>query len=347
MNYIFSCQESQLLVDGEDNDNNYYYDDDDDHSDFLKDYLASKLPTKITANKSGSEYVIEISFQSGNYDSYSKKKRRKTSRPLLKAVVLGEYHTWTDVGKLLFQYHLHEILQEDLSSHLWRFQTRERKSFDPDLPLLSPQSKNIISAGSELLFHYDEGSPTIIEVTIERIYTIPEESSLSDYPIQIDLISQDEKQIVKQRVESLATMHTTTTTAAAVRMDEAFPRLSKVLLGPPNGMDIGIRNAASSTWSWWGRVWGGENVSRFHCIEAFEPFTDIDEALLTFERGLEKQQTTDEARVNSSVHNNNYLNATVNAIPSHVPKTLWKEEYGYVHIVTCGSGGLGCSCFLF
>ena len=60
-----------------------------------------------------------LSFRHKSYRK-SKKPKINTSRPLLELEVLS-CHTLRQIGEALFQFHLGDILNEDLDDHLWRF----------------------------------------------------------------------------------------------------------------------------------------------------------------------------------------------------------------------------------
>ena len=115
-----------------------------------------------------------------------------------------------NVGELLFEYYLRDKLDEELYEHLWRFEpvpssnSRERShgtKYDSKCPILSKDMKlnnsfggfgagfgkydddddddseseseanNAIAVGTEMIFFYDEGSPTTLFVCkLNHIY---------------------------------------------------------------------------------------------------------------------------------------------------------------------------------
>jgi hypothetical protein len=67
--------------------------------------------------------VVKISFdsvRSTNERMYPWTKKSGQG-PVLQLEVLGDRTNLEDVAKLLFKYHLEDILQESLYSHIWRY----------------------------------------------------------------------------------------------------------------------------------------------------------------------------------------------------------------------------------
>lgn len=233
----------------------------------------------------------------------------KSRRPLLQLEVLGHTHNLETVAELLFEYYLRDVRGEELYEHLWRFEPGDRQrcsygvGYDTRLPLLSPDmcTRNVFSyppcatptspgtpamlgAGSELLFCYDEGSPTVLAVTFEEVSALPDGKSLTDYPAKkIDPLD-EVRNAKKRRIESLPKL--------TISMDEAYPTLCEQVMRRGVRLDIGLGcdPCAGKGVGNYAMLWGGGNCPSFtSSIECPYPFENVDEMFLCFEKGIIKQ----------------------------------------------------------
>lgn len=142
--------------------------------------------------------VVTLSFRQ---TQFKKRSFVPVGPPVLEIELLGEQHTLTDAAKSLFQHYLRDVLGEELYMHVWRFEVvdedlRESMAFDAKTPLLDedmlikePFAMGIsdpevrpLELGSEMLFKYDEGSPTILAVRVEGIQRKKHFDQLEEFP---------------------------------------------------------------------------------------------------------------------------------------------------------------------
>lgn len=183
--------------------------------------------------------VVSIAFRNIVYGGKSENAFRKVGEPVLQIEVLGDCHNFEHIGELLFRHYLQEVLNEELYMHMWRFEPCDRGdnslALDPSLPILSDEMRTTnpfstfvehkggsktsykVKEGMDLLFKYDEGSPTYLMATIESINPLPEGKSVDAYPAK--KADPNEHLIGKkrQRIEE--------TPALTIPMDEAYPHL--------------------------------------------------------------------------------------------------------------------------
>eukprot|EP00602_Paraphysomonas_sp_CaronLab_P002608 CAMPEP_0185020496 /NCGR_PEP_ID=MMETSP1103-20130426/3102_1 /TAXON_ID=36769 /ORGANISM="Paraphysomonas bandaiensis, Strain Caron Lab Isolate" /LENGTH=393 /DNA_ID=CAMNT_0027551429 /DNA_START=58 /DNA_END=1236 /DNA_ORIENTATION=+ len=253
--------------------------------------------------------IVRISFYHAKRCNERNYPYQKSGKAILTIDFMGHIHTLTDVGEALFHYYLNEKLQESLYSHLWRFQPvgndyTHGTCLCPDISILSKDMKlknqfscgfdedddedderresYMLCEGDELLFHYDEGSPTILMTVIESIYTPPSPPRREDYPQAVSGYGvEDENSRAKRaRLQSVPVL--------TVTMDEAYPYLRERLFQGGVKFDIGA--GCGFTKDKWAMIWGGGNTPAYNssldCVCAFE---NMDEAFTCFDRGIKKQ----------------------------------------------------------
>lgn len=260
--------------------------------------------------------VVSISFRKVRDTGEINYPFEKMGKPFLEIEVLGS-STLRTVGQLLFEHYMEELLGEGLTSHVWRFEPCENgryKAFNPTLPLLSkdmtlvqPPYGNFeefhddeeevgpgrsktkyhgIEEGTDMIFFYDEGSPTRVAVTIDRIFPIPGDKTAGDYPtVKEEIVDQETSR--KRQLASEAPVLT-------IRMDEAYPFLrDRLFKDEQTKFDFG--NGSDPNKGAWALMWGGHYIgnglpmSYTSSLECLAPFSDMDEAWLCFEKGIEKQ----------------------------------------------------------
>jgi hypothetical protein len=149
--------------------------------------------------------------------------------PVVEIELLGETHTLQDAAECLFEYYLRDVLGEELYMHIWRFEPIDDTdlALNKDTPILSdnmiakepydlglaPPQRRTLDEGTEMIFMYDEGSPTRLAVKIERIIDKPDDEE-DDYP--------------RKRISKAVT--SAITAEGVVTVDQAFPELAAAVL---------------------------------------------------------------------------------------------------------------------
>ena len=267
------------------------------------DYVSDSRSSEGNSNL---DRVVTISFHDVLHSSEMNYRYMKsTARPLLTVEVLGNTHTFTDVGILLFEHYLGDVLDESLDSHLWRFEPLGEPlsygiGFSVTTPILSKNLKfenqfsfnqhddgddNVagpVRAGDELLFCYDEGSPTHIAVTIENVSVVPPTLSRQDYPRAVSGVHVEDatSRAKRARVDALPVL--------TIRMDDMYPDLHRRLLQEHRVLlRIGRGSEHNNIWA---KIWGGGDMAAYvSSLECLVPFEYLDEAFLAFDRGIAAQ----------------------------------------------------------
>lgn len=139
-----------------------------------------------------------------------------------------------------------------------------------------------IQEGTDLLFFYDEGSPTRVFVTIDRVSDIPDGKAITDYPLKKEPLQSEEVLRIKQRISEMPIL--------SITMDEAYPFLSKRLMKERN-VELDIGHGCGFDKTEWARIWGGGmNPAFTYSLECREPFNNMNEAWLCFEKGFNNHQ---------------------------------------------------------
>lgn len=145
------------------------------------------------------------------------------------------------------------------------------------------KEKYQIVEGTEMIFFYDEGSPTRVLLSIDKIEDAPTSSEeIAQYPMRIPLACEIPKRSSTDPVESKSEM----------TMDEALPNLVNRLdeYQPCFEFGQGFRSCGSGDYkSKWAVIWGGEQLAFRSSMECFSRFNDVDEAFWCFEKGIEMQ----------------------------------------------------------
>ena len=250
--------------------------------------------------------VVVISF----YDVQQGKERNypfmKAGKPILTIEFLGNTHTLTDVGEMLFRYYMGEKLGESLNSHIWRFtplgnEYSHGTCLDANVPILSKTMQLgdqfafahladmrsgpngfILGEGDELFFSYDEGSPTYMITRIERIDVLSPLPCKEDYPRPVSGygIEDDISRAKRARLSAIPVL--------TVEMDEAYPDMCKRLFQRGVAMSIGLGSGGRK--GQWATIWGGgKNPAYQSSLECLCAFENMDEAFLTFDKGIQAQ----------------------------------------------------------
>jgi len=302
--------------------------------------------------------VVSISFRKVVFQS-SLMTFKKVGEPVLQIEVLGDQHTLEDVGKLLFKNYLGEILDEELDEHLWRFEpcpgAGETLALDPSVPILSDAmhaanpfemfrdrsgSKVLhrITENMDLLFRYDEGSPTHLMTTIESIAPMPEGKNVNQYPAKKTDPNEHLVGAKRKRIEE--------TPALTIPMDEAYPFLRDRLLHEHRvSLEMGrgsdpIPDKLQD--AYWARIWGGDpRCSCDRSLESRLPFENLNEAFFCFDRAIQMQVSPDfpactgvteyKNRLTGAVCRRDRnscldLSVTANVLPAAAPKSAYAEE---------------------
>ena len=243
--------------------------------------------------------------------------------PVIQLEVLGETHTFKDLGEAIFTHYLHEIRNEQLSDHMWRFELYpEQKesdwigsNIDNTKAFLSPdmivhiqdltrihtldqrrEEPSPVKEGSQFLFVYDYGPSVHLLISFDRIHPLgplPEGRSVQDYPRRVPIPTDVEPVAKRQRITAAPILTT--------RMDDAYPHLRKRLLHERVGEvsitigrgcepAIGDTDAPPDAMPFcivWG---GGEGLATYQrSVECYTPFSDIDEFFICLDKAIEKQ----------------------------------------------------------
>ena len=210
---------------------------------------------------------ITFGFYETSYKGYRITKKLKSQK--LALTVLSTT-TLRDVAELLFKHYLGGIRGEGLNAHLWRFSPvygdDTDLSYSTNVPLLSNQMNlqdsfdlfgggddglieyTNLHEGIDMLFRYDEGSPTEMYVSIERVKVLDDTSPqvLDTYPMyDNDCVEISEAEKKRRRIASEMSDIEGNVSAAEKgklrkiisempiesnkRMDEALPFLSRRL----------------------------------------------------------------------------------------------------------------------
>jgi len=216
----------------------------------------------------------------------AKKQRREVHTVTLKAVGARglssrieclSSHTLKHLAEVLCSHVMPDMCRDadecGLDAHLWWFTVGETQHvcdmwFDDDgIPAASTSLASLgLSTGSRLLFEYDMGDTTTVSLLVEGVVGAPNaEGSALRMP---------------RVVSDSASIQARPSPGA---MDLAFPTLSAYLLKGYGDLDIG--RGCDSHGDWWGVIHSGDGAV-CRSIEAKKAFSDMDEALLSFDRAL-------------------------------------------------------------
>ena len=264
---------------------------------------SSGIPSSDSTQISGNPQVVSFSF----YQVVPTRERNypfnKTGKPFLELQVLGDRHTLTTVAGQLFKLHMEEALGESLYEHVWRFEPCENgygKAFNNRVPILSSTQMGVkeqyqldpdedfssdrcyLSEGSEMIFFYDEGSPTRIFVSISSVTQMPAEMEVQQYPRKnVSEAARAEASRKRSLIEAFPKL-------GSITMDEAYPFLRKRLLKERVKFDIGQGSCCFT--DTWAHMWGGGVMPAYtSSLECLVPFKDLDEAFYSFDQGIKKQ----------------------------------------------------------
>ncbi len=240
---------------------------------------------------------------------------KSSTKPVIQLELLGDTQTFEDLGHGLFQYFLYEQLGEALHHHVWRFEPYSDRgeddeygpAMDASIPLLSKEMNVkirqditesllaekkseplLVKEGSEFLFFYDEGYPTRLIVTIDRIN--PETPLLpgrvvKDYPRKIETETDAVRAAKRQRISEAPVL--------TITMDEAYPHLRKRLIQERGvlflfgrGCEPPITADTAYCVIWGG---GGCRAAYKRTVECYREFLNADEFFLSFDRAIQKQ----------------------------------------------------------
>jgi hypothetical protein len=135
--------------------------------------------------------------------------------------------------------------------------------------------KDYIYEGMNMIFLYDEGSPTRLFMTIDSICPIPEGTSLESYPRMLGTESAVDVACKRRRIDEQPLL-------TASRMDDAMPSLAHRLLREHGiHLEIGKGLAMDDRWA---VIWGGSPKPAYQSsLECVAPFDDMDECLYCFD----------------------------------------------------------------
>lgn len=268
-----------------------------------------------TKEDPASKNVVSLVFRKVVHTNEVNYSYKKVGQPVLQVDFLGDVHTFEDVGEALFKNYLREILDEELYEHMWRFcpcddDVQDSVKLSIAVPILSKDmqfapafqifvhdpvlpTEYRIKEGTDLIFRYDEGSPTVLAVTVESIKPMPADKKAEDYPLVKAEEADPAAGEKRKRISEAAVL--------TITMDEAYPLLanrllkeSRVALNIGRGSDeIPNKNVDDS---FWGRIWGGGssetcNAAYDRSVEIPRPFSNIDEAWLCLEKGIDTQMS--------------------------------------------------------
>jgi hypothetical protein len=267
-----------------------------------------------------SQRVVSLSVFEMRHSGEKSHPYLKSGSPVVQVDLLGEEHNFENVGALIFEHYLSEKLGENLYDHMWRFEPYADDQYlyasemDVEKPLLSKSmtaSKQNLDSnegdddeeddeydededntyplreGSEFIFFYDEGSPTRLIVTVDRILnSIPTDHRPEDYPVLRNTVNEEEQAAKRQRIATAPVL--------TIKMDQAYPYLShrifkdrgiSFFLG--RGCEPPIGSPEDKAFF---VVYGGPPLSAYQrSVECYYPFTDLEEFFRCADRSIKKQ----------------------------------------------------------
>ena len=359
----------------------------------------AESPITVSAPRSTPQNQPLKSITFGFYEtSYKGYGRIITKKPKSQKLVLTVLSTTTlrDLAELLFKHYLEEILGEALYEHLWRFSPVDDTdlSYSTNVPILSNQMNlqdpfhfeisgggndglieyTNLHEGNDMVFRYDEGTPTEMYVSIERVKVLDDTSPqvLDTYPMyDNDCVEISEAEKKRRRIASEMSDIEGNVSAAEKgklrkiisempiecnkRMDEALPFLSRRLC-KENGVKMVLgRGHDPFLVDQFCRIWGGASDELAPCayissLISEKEFTDMDECVYAFDRGIEKQMSpgfpidttleTYREADGSTIVEERFKNRSdmqfrvhVRPYPLAVPRSAYKEEMidGLIH----------------
>lgn len=227
----------------------------------------------------------------------AKKQRREVQTVTLKAVggrglssriECLSSHTLMDLAEVLCSDVMPDMRQQaddcGLHAHLWWFTVGGTKHvcdtwFDDDgISAASTSLASLgLSTGSRLRFEYDMGDTTTVSLLVEGVGAPGAEGSALRMP-----------RVVSDASPSAAEQ----ARPSAGAMDQAFPALSAYLLKGHGDLDIG--RGCDAHGFWWGVIHNRGDGLTCRSLEATHAFSDMEEALLCFDRALAERARSGE-----------------------------------------------------
>jgi hypothetical protein len=269
-------------------------------------------------------------------------------KPVVTMELDGQRHSLKLAARQLFESYLEERLGESLNCHLWRFvpmyldEDRSNNELPVNVPLLSEEllsipNANLSHVGTELLFYYDEGSPTLMIAKVEGISTTPMSPTGVDHAIPYVFPTgvTDSPPNKRRRI------------SGEITMDQAFPHLSQQLLRRRGvTFDLGRGCAPWGDFGGEDRTWailwgGGRRPAMDRSLIAEDEFTNADEAFVCFEKAIEKQlgpdhpcsesrkkyRRPDNGEIEVEHRKSKEFDIVVNCYPRSTPTDEYKDEW--------------------